>query len=111
MPEIDATVVRPGDARQFMEGPELCREYFRDPSMWFGTSTLAPGETGAVDAGHPVSVEVYYCAAGSASVQVGGARHALAPGDALVIPPGEPHTISNVGDDAVTIVWAGAPGD
>jgi mannose-6-phosphate isomerase-like protein (cupin superfamily) len=111
MTEIDATVVRPDDARQFMEGPELCREYFRNQNMWFGTSTLAPGEVGAVDVGHPVSVEIYYCAAGTASVKLDDTHHALAPGDALVIPPGEPHTISNVGDDTVTIVWAGAPGD
>lgn len=111
MPEIDATVVQAGDARRFMEGPELCREYFRNPHMWFGTSMLAPGDTGAVDVGHPISVEIYYCAAGTASVKVGDADHALSPGDALVIPPGEPHTISNVGTDTLTIVWAGAPGE
>jgi mannose-6-phosphate isomerase-like protein (cupin superfamily) len=103
--------VRPEDARGYTEGPELCREYFRDERMWFGTSTLAEGQTGGVDPGHPVSIEIYYCAEGRVSVRVGDADHRLAPGDALVIPPGAPHTISNIGAGTVTIVWAGAPGD
>jgi mannose-6-phosphate isomerase-like protein (cupin superfamily) len=105
------TVVRELDSHAFMEGPELCREYLRDPAMWFGTSTLAPGATGALDAGHANSTEVFFCARGSVLVDLGDASHELRPGDALVIPPTVPHTISNVGAEPALIVWAGAPGE
>jgi mannose-6-phosphate isomerase-like protein (cupin superfamily) len=105
-----ATVVRERDARSFLEGPEHCREYLNEERMWFGTSTLLPGQTGGLDAGHARSTEVFYCARGHALVHDGDAYHELRAGDALLIPPGVPHTISNVGGDPVLIVWAGAPG-
>jgi mannose-6-phosphate isomerase-like protein (cupin superfamily) len=105
-----ATVVRRLDARAFLEGPELCREYLAEERMWFGTSTLQPGQTGGLDAGHPGSVEVFYCAAGHAVVDDGTLVHELEAGDAVVIPPSVPHTITNVGAEPVVVVWAGAPG-
>ncbi|HXE46288.1 MAG TPA: cupin domain-containing protein [Conexibacter sp.] len=106
-----AAVVRASDARSFMEGPEHCREYHRDERMWFGTSTVPVGATGALDAGHAESVEVFYCARGHAVVDLGDRACELTAGDALVIPPTVPHTISNVGEEPVVIVWAGAPGE
>jgi mannose-6-phosphate isomerase-like protein (cupin superfamily) len=104
-------VVRELEARRFMEGPELCREYLRDPAMWFGTSTLPPGATGALDPGHANSIEVFFCAQGSVRVDLADVSHELGPGDALVIPPTVPHTISNMGAEPALILWAGAPGD
>ncbi len=104
------TVVRRRDARAFLDGPELCREYLSEQRMWFGSSTLQPGQTGGLDSGHPGSVEVFYCAEGHAVVADGTLHHELEAGDALVIPPGVPHTITNVGSTPVVIVWAGAPG-
>jgi mannose-6-phosphate isomerase-like protein (cupin superfamily) len=108
---MKAQVVRELSAKAFMEGPELCREYFRDGRIWFGTSTVPVGATGAVDAGHAESVEIFFCAWGEALVDLGDVSHELRAGDALVIPPTVPHTISNVGTEPVVIVWAGAPGD
>jgi mannose-6-phosphate isomerase-like protein (cupin superfamily) len=108
---MEPTVVRELGARAFMEGPELCREYLRDEKLWFGTSTVPVGATGAVDTGHPASVEVFFCTCGRALVDLGGVSHELRAGDALVIPPTVPHTISNIGAEPVLIVWAGAPGE
>lgn len=106
-----AHIISAADATEFFEGPELCREYVRREQLWFGTSTLAPGETGGLDAGHPASWEIFYCAAGDASVNDGTADHVLHAGDALAIPPAVPHTITNIGTTDVVIVWSGAPGE
>ncbi len=108
---MSGEVVRELDARSFMEGPELCREYLRNATMWFGTSTVPPGATGAVDNGHANSTEVFFCARGSVLVDLGDVCHELRAGDALVIPPTVRHTISNIGADPAVVVWAGAPGE
>jgi mannose-6-phosphate isomerase-like protein (cupin superfamily) len=107
---VEAHVVREGDSRMFLDGAELCREYLANETLWFGTSTLQPGQTGGFDSGHPHSIEVFYCAHGHALVDDSRRFHEVRRGDALVIPPGVPHRITNVGDDEVVIVWAGAPG-
>ncbi|KQW72478.1 hypothetical protein ASD03_32320 [Ensifer sp. Root127] len=106
-----ATIVRSKDARVFTDGPELCRDYLRTDTMWFGSSTLAPGQIGGLDTGHPNSWEVFYCATGHAVINDGKRCYELFAGDSLVIPPALPHTIHNVGSETVTIVWAGAPGE
>jgi mannose-6-phosphate isomerase-like protein (cupin superfamily) len=58
-----------------------------------------------------MSIEVFYCAQGTALVDTGDRQQRLSCGDALLIPPGVPHTIANTGSEAVVIVWAGAPGE
>ena len=64
MDETSARIIRSVEARAFLEGPELCREYIRTPKMWLGTSTLQPGQRGNIDVGHSVSQEVFYCCKG-----------------------------------------------
>jgi len=108
---MKGTVIRKLEARAFLEGSEFCREYLRNEQMWFGTSTLQPGQTGALDSGHAQSWEVFYCAAGHAVVDDGEFCHELIEGDAFLIPPLLPHTITNIGAETVVIVWAGAPGE
>jgi len=106
-----ATVVRKRDATSFMEGVEHCREYVRDPYLWFGVSVVPPGQRGEVDPGHPASEEVFFCAVGHVLVHDGQRYYELEAGDALVIPPELPHTIVNVGEISATVIWAGAPGE
>jgi uncharacterized protein YjlB len=107
----EPVVVRELGARSFMDGPEHCREYFRTPLLWFGTSTLQSAQTGALDNGHPDAQEVFFCARGRAVVDLGSQSFELREGDAVLIPKGVPHTISNVGSDELVIVWAGAPNE
>jgi mannose-6-phosphate isomerase-like protein (cupin superfamily) len=106
-----ARVVSAGRAREFCEGPERCLEYLRSAHLWFGTSTLQPGEEGAVDTGHEKSTEVFYCAVGRVEVWDGTEAHVLEEHDALIIPPGVPHTLRNTGSVTALVVWAGAPGE
>jgi mannose-6-phosphate isomerase-like protein (cupin superfamily) len=107
----EATLIRQADAKNFMEGVEHCREYVRDATLWFGISVVPPGQRGEVDVGHGVSEEVFFCAEGHVLVYDGQRHYELAKGDALLIPPGLPHTIINIGDVSATVVWSGAPGE
>jgi mannose-6-phosphate isomerase-like protein (cupin superfamily) len=111
MEDSAAVVVRPDQARSFLEGDDLCREYLRDGRMWFGTSTLQPGEHGDVDPGHVSSVEVFFCAQGHVVMNDGRRDYELESGDAVVVPPGLPHALTNIGDVTAVLVWAGAPGE
>jgi mannose-6-phosphate isomerase-like protein (cupin superfamily) len=106
-----AVIVRAAAAKAFMEGDELCREYLREGRMWFGTSTLQPGEHGDVDPGHADSVEVFYCSQGQVIMSDGEREYVLSAGDAIVVPEGLPHALTNAGDVTAVLVWAGAPGE
>ena len=110
MSESTATVVRSTDARVFMEGPELCREFVRMPKMWLGTSTLPPGQRGNIDVGHKDSVEVFYLCAGHVLLFDETCYYELFAGDSIFIPEQLPHTLINIGQETAMLVWAGAPG-
>ncbi|MFC9553534.1 cupin domain-containing protein [Rhodococcus sp. NPDC056960] len=103
-------IVRPDDANVFYEGPELCREYFRNDDLWFGSSLVNPGDTGDVDPGHDGAWEIFYCVSGVGILDDGDSEYLLAAGDALAVPPNVPHRIHNRGSEPVLMVWAGGPG-
>ena len=104
-------IIREVEARNFMEGPEHCREYVKVPKIWFGTSMLQPGERGNIDVGHPSSQEVFFVCQGHVLLYDEKRYHELFQGDAILIPEGVPHTLINVGEEDALIAWAGAPGD
>jgi mannose-6-phosphate isomerase-like protein (cupin superfamily) len=106
-----AVVIAEADARNFMEGPEHCREYVRNETLWFGTSVLPPGQQGEVDTGHGASEEVFFCTEGHVLVYDGDRYYELHSRDALLIPPGLAHTIINIGETTAMVVWSGAPGE
>jgi len=105
------TFIRPQDATTFYEGPELCHEYLRNEALWFGSSLVQPGDTGAVDPGHEGAWEVFYCVSGEGIIDDGEHEYPLQAGDVLAIPPSIPHRIHNRGDQPVLMVWAGGPGE
>ena len=107
---LEAKIILQGDAKNFMEGVEHCREYVRDETMWFGTSVVPAGQRGEVDTGHEVSAEVFFCATGNVLIFDGEKYYELGEHDALYIPPTLPHTVINIGEVPAMIVWAGAPG-
>lgn len=57
-------VIRGRDAAPFMKGDEFFRHYVSTGTITFGTSSLQPGQHGAVDTGHPDSHEVFFCIRG-----------------------------------------------
>jgi hypothetical protein len=64
MSQTTARIIRQSEARNFMEGPEHCREYVKTARLWFGTSSLQAGERGAIDPGHANSGEVFFVCQG-----------------------------------------------
>ena len=106
-----AVLIKSAEARNFMEGAEHCREYVRDHALWFGTSVVPPGGRGSVDSGHSKSEEVFYCSSGHILVYDEERYYELTSGDGLLVPPGLPHTIINIGDTPATIIWSGDPGE
>jgi len=98
-------------ARVFLEGPEVCREYFKTGKITFGSSQLQPGQTGAVDPGHKDSHEVFFVSKGHVLIRCGDTCHELSEGDALLIPPTVPHELTNIGDSVALVTWAMAPSE
>ena len=110
MSQTTARIIRQSEARNFMEGPEHCREYVKTARLWFGTSSLQVGERGAIDPGHANSEEVFFVCKGHVLLFDEKQYYELHAGDAILIPEGLPHTLINVGEETAVIAWAGAPG-
>jgi len=109
---MEVLVVRKHDARVFMEGPELCREYLVTPKITFGTSRLLPGQRGDIDRGHPDSHEVFFVVKGHVMLYTSGQQYyELFEQDMILMPEGVPHTLVNVGDCEAVISWSKAPSE
>lgn len=108
---MQSELKHPSDARIIMEGPEVVRFYFKSDQLTFGTSQLNPGQTGAVDPGHPNSHEVFFCVRGNVLLRVGETYHEMNPGDAVFVPPTIPHQLTNIGLDIALVSFSLAPGE
>jgi len=110
---MDVQIVRKGEARNFMEGPEHCREYFVTEKITFGTSTLPPGQRGEIDRGHPSSHEVFFVVKGHVLLYVKEQDRyfELFEEDAIVMPEGVSHTLINVGTETAILSWSKAPSE
>ena len=108
---MEVKVIRAGEARVFMDGPEVCREYEKTGKLTFGTSTLLPGQTGGIDPGHPKSHEIFYVSRGQVLMHIPETSHwyELLEGDIILIPEGVPHQLSNIGTEKAVITWSCAP--
>lgn len=108
---METKVVKPEEAEIFMEGVEICRQYFKTEKITFGTSFLQPGQTGAVDPGHANSHEVFFVVKGHVLLRCGEKWYDLKEGDAQIIPPTEPHQLCNIGECAALVSWSMAPSE
>jgi mannose-6-phosphate isomerase-like protein (cupin superfamily) len=109
---MDVKVIRKNDAKVFMEGPELCREYLVTEKITFGTSRLLPGQRGDIDPGHPASHEVFFVVKGHVVLYTkDGQYYELFEQDAILMPETVPHTLINVGDQEAIISWSKAPSE
>ena len=55
---MDMTIVSKSNAIIWMEGQEVCREYFKTEKITFGMSELPASGVGAIDHGHSAAHEV-----------------------------------------------------
>lgn len=70
---------------------------------------LAPGAA-TTPHHHKVTEEIYYILSGTAAMTLGSETRPVGPGDAIAIPPGLRHTITNTGSDELVFLCTCAPG-
>ena len=58
---------------------------------------------------HRVTEEIYFIVSGTAEMTLGDATRTVGPGDAIAIPPGEIHQITNTGDVTLHLLCCCAP--
>jgi mannose-6-phosphate isomerase-like protein (cupin superfamily) len=58
---------------------------------------------------HRVTEEIYYLLAGQAQMRIGEETRAVGPGDAIAIPPGSIHQITNTGSETLLFLCTCAP--
>jgi len=59
---------------------------------------------------HVKTEEIYYIFAGTARMRIDDQLRDVGPGDAIAIPPGAVHQITNTGDQVLTFLCCCAPG-
>jgi mannose-6-phosphate isomerase-like protein (cupin superfamily) len=59
---------------------------------------------------HPKTEEIYYITEGVALMEIDGETRTVRPGDAIAIPPGAKHQITNTGTGTLKLLCCCAPG-
>jgi mannose-6-phosphate isomerase-like protein (cupin superfamily) len=85
-----------GEANHFVE-------HLRVPDMSVGTYSILAG--GADDQSPHTEDEIYVVTAGRATIEAGGQRAEVAPGDVLYVPAGEVHRFTDVTEDLALLVF------
>ena len=103
--------VRQSETEISLEGPELCRKYVETGKITFGSSMLHPGHTGGIDPGHADSHEAFYVCSGHVVMRNPATNECfeMNSGDLVLVEEGEPHELTNIGDEIATIVWCAGP--
>ena len=99
------------DAVPVLEGGEFVKIYFHTEKLLCALSTMVPGQVGEYDEGHAGAEEVCFCIAGTVVVHFPQQEKyvELREDDAVVIPEGEPHQITNVGECLAKMLFFAAP--
>ena len=108
---MEPKVIRNGEAQVLMEGEEFTQLYFHTDKLLFSIGNLLPGQRAVLDKGHKESDEICYVIQGKLVMHLANLDkyYLLNEGDAILIPPGEPHYSINVGDEKAITAWATAP--
>ncbi|XZE53759.1 cupin domain-containing protein [Planctomycetaceae bacterium SH139] len=59
---------------------------------------------------HPQTEEIYFILVGEGEMMIDQERRAVGPGDAIAIPPGAVHQITNTGSETLRLICCCAPG-
>lgn len=104
-------VTSKNNTRIWIEGQEVCREYYKTDKITFGMSELPPGGVGDLDVGHSEADEVFFCVQGEVLCYCPeeDTYHHLIPGDAMLVPPNKGHKLFNIGEDRAILTWSCAP--
>jgi mannose-6-phosphate isomerase-like protein (cupin superfamily) len=108
---MDARVLKKGEGKILIEGEEFTEIFLHTDKLLFSISSLLPGQRAVLDPGHPGSDEVCYVIQGTIAMHLPQQDQyfVIHAGDALYIPPDEPHYATNVDVDKAVMAWALAP--
>ncbi len=84
------------------------RELHHTELQSLAEATLEPGQATERHY-HRVAEEIYLVTKGSGDLEIDGERRRVAPGDAVLIPPGAWHTLENDGTSELTILCVCVP--
>jgi len=95
------------------DGSEI-RELLAHRNSCIRNQTLAearlPAGAGTAPHYHQKTEEIYYILTGEARMRIGDETTAVGPGDAIAIPPGRTHQITNTGREPLVFLCCCAPG-
>lgn len=103
--ELKPYVTRDGSEIREWAGPGY-RAEAQNQSL--AEAAVAPGES-TVAHYHREAEEIYLVTAGTGLVRVGDEEREIRPGDAIVIPPGEVHSLRNTGAADLLVACASTP--
>jgi mannose-6-phosphate isomerase-like protein (cupin superfamily) len=113
-PTSEAIVLPPGEGERLALGPSsaLIKAGGSDGMGSLGVleTSVAPGFPGPVRHLHEAMVDSFYVLEGTLTVQVGERAVEAGPSSYALVPPGNPHTFSNPGDEPVRFLNVIAPG-
>jgi len=84
------------------------RELHHTQAQSLAEATLEPGQA-TERHHHRLSEEIYLVTKGSGELELDGEQRHVRPGDAVLIPPGTWHTLSNDGTSELTILCMCSP--
>lgn len=108
-------IVNIADAKPFVtaDGSEI-RELLAHRNSCIEKQSLAEARL-AVGASttphhHPLTEEIYYILVGTGQMRIENEERTVGPGDAIAIPAGAEHTITNTGNETLKFLCCCAPG-
>lgn len=102
--EVPAFVTKDGsEIRELLAHRNSC---IRQQSL--AEARLAPQQS-TTPHYHVRTEEIYFIVAGRGQMRVGDQQRDVQAGDAIAIPPGQPHQITNVGTDTLRLLCCCAP--
>ena len=104
------TITARGDCVPYVtKDRSTIREIIKAAHQSLAEATVAPGQATAAHY-HLVAEEIYYILNGQGAMFLEEARQDVVPGDAILIPPGQRHSIRNTGKEDLVFLCCCAPG-
>ena len=101
---VDAFTTKDGsEIRELLASRNSC---IRNQSL--AEARVFPGKR-TIPHVHPKTEEIYYILEGTGEMEVGDETSTVGRGDAIAIPPGTPHTITNTGEATLVFLCCCAP--
>jgi mannose-6-phosphate isomerase-like protein (cupin superfamily) len=110
---MDVRNINEVEAFTTKDGSEI-RELLADRNSCIVNQSLAearlPSGGSTTPHYHPITEEIYYILEGRGAMRIGEETRAVTVGDAIAIPPGAEHQITNSGDTVLKFLCCCAPG-